>query len=262
MVNLKEITSFIEASFPVSYAEEFDNVGLLVGRSQKTISKVLLCLDFGKKVCEEAVKTGAELIITHHPVIFSPIKSINDSSPFSEALLYAIENGISVYSAHTNLDSAKEGLTDYIAKKLSLTPTGTLEGNLGRLCTVKEGTTAKELINTIKKELNIKKLYSTLKEDKPIKTVALCNGGGGGELVKISQELGADIYISGDLKHHEILEIARSNKTDYIEIRHHDCEIFVTELLKEVFDKHFEGRLEAVISSCDTSPLIDTDELV
>ena len=262
MVNLKEITDFIETSFPVSYAEDFDNVGLLAGRSQKNISKVLLCLDFGKEVCEEAVRLGAELIITHHPVIFSPIKSINDLSVSSEALLYAIENGISVYSAHTNLDSANGGLTDYVAKKLSLTPTGTLEGNLGRLCIAKEGATSKELINAIKKEFKVKKLYSTLKENKPIKTVALCNGGGGGELVNISLKLGADIYISGDLKHHEILEIARSRKTDYIEIRHHDCEIIATELLKETLDKNFEGKLEAAISSCDTSPLIDTDDLV
>jgi len=261
MVYLKEITDYIESTFPTSFAEDFDNIGLLAGRTEKTVSKVLLCLDFSKKVCEEAVRKGAELIITHHPVIFSPLKSINDSSQASEAILYAIENGISVYSAHTNLDSANGGLTDYIAQKLSLTPIGTMEGNLGRICTVKEGTTAKKLIKTIKKELNIEKLYSTLTEDKPVKTVALCNGGGGGELVKISQELGADIYISGDLKHHEILELSRS-LTDYIEVRHHDCEICVTELLKETLDKKFSGKIETEISACDVPSLIDTDLIV
>jgi len=261
MAELKEIINFLEDRFPPSFAEDFDNIGLLAGRSNKNVFKVLLCLDFTKEVCEEAVNFGADLIITHHPVIFSPLKRISDKTNKEKAILYAIENKISIYSAHTNLDSAEGGLTDYIVKMLSLSSFSALEGNLGRLCTAPGGTTAKKLVKKIKEVFNLDKIYSTLTEDKAVNTIAICNGGGGGELVDAVQRLNADIYISGDLKHHEILEFKQST-TDYIEIRHHDCEFVVTSLLKEVLEKKFGASLEVMISKSDTPSLIDTDKII
>ena len=149
---------------------------------------------------KEAIKLGSQLIITHHPVIFNPIKKLTDDTDFGEMLISAVENGISIYSAHTNLDSAPGGLTDEVCKKLSLTPFANLEGNLGRVCHTEEGTTAKSLIAKIKSEFKVDKLYSTIANDREIKKVAVCNGGGGGELVEIASLSGADVYISGDLK--------------------------------------------------------------
>ena len=82
MIKLQEITDYLEQRFPPEYAEDFDNIGLLAGRSDKEVKKVLLCLDCNKNVVKEAVKLGAEFIITHHPVIFNPIKRINDTTDF------------------------------------------------------------------------------------------------------------------------------------------------------------------------------------
>ena len=262
MITVSAIIAFLEEKFPPSYAEDFDNIGLLLGRSDRSVSKAIVCLDFSKKVCEEAIKKGAELIITHHPVIFSPIKRLDSSSPDSEALLFAIENKISVYSAHTNLDSAPDGLTDFILKKLGLSSIGTMEGELGRVCRTAPNTTAFDLIARIKKEFKINKLYSTLKENKPVNTVSICNGGGGGELADLALINESDIYISGDLKHHEVLKFSLSKTSDYIEIRHHDCEFCVTELLKSVLDSRFKDSLETEISEFNTAPLIDTDSLL
>ena len=106
MIKLCDLTDFLEKEFPFEYAEDFDNVGLLAGRCDKEITKVILCLDINKNVVREAIKIGAELIITHHPAIFNPVKRLTDNTDFGEMLISAIENGISVYSAHTNLDSA------------------------------------------------------------------------------------------------------------------------------------------------------------
>ncbi|MEE0866971.1 MAG: Nif3-like dinuclear metal center hexameric protein [Clostridia bacterium] len=261
MIKLCEITKKLEERFPPFYAESFDNIGLLAGKSDKAVTKVLLCLDCTPMAVEEAIKSGCEFIITHHPLIFSPLKELSDKTQKGEMIVNALENNISIYSAHTNLDSAPGGLTDFVAEKLGLTPEGNLQGNLGRICAAPPCMTAKELCALIKKEFSIKHLYSTFKEDRPLRKIAVCNGGGGGELLDSVNSLGADVYISGDLKHHEILEFQNSHKCDYIEIRHFDCEIVVTELLKKVLGDLFGSELECIIFKSD-SPLIDTDELL
>ena len=145
MIKLTKITEYLEKEFPPEYKEDFDNIGLLVGRSDKDVTKVLLCLDANKNVVKEAIKIGAELIITHHPVIFNPVKSVTDSTDFGEMLVSAIENKISIYSAHTNLDSAPNGITDTVCEKLGLIPFGNLVGDLGRICHAQSGETAKTL---------------------------------------------------------------------------------------------------------------------
>lgn len=259
MVKLKEITDYIEKLFPKEYAEDFDNVGLLAGRSDKEVTKVLLCLDANKNVVREAIDIGAQLVITHHPVIFNPIKSITDNSDEGEMLLCAIENGISIYSAHTNLDSAPMGLTDEVCSLLSLSPVSNLDGVLGRLCKAPAGTTAKALCEKIKKEFEVKKLYSTFIKDREIRTVAVCNGSGSGELCAIAKDLGADVYISGDLKHHEMCAFNISDSIDFIEMRHFDSEKVVTRLLKRKLEDKFQASLSLYISKAETTPIIDTD---
>jgi len=262
MTKLCEITDFLEKEFPPEYKEDFDNIGLLVGRRDKEVSKIVLCLDANKNVVQEAIKLGAELIITHHPVIFNPVKRITDETDFGEMIVSALENGISIYSAHTNLDSAPGGLTDTVCGKLNLSPFGNLEGALGRICNTPEGTTAKILCEKIKKEFNIDTLYSTFTEDKKINTVAVCNGGGGGELPEIAIELGADVYISGDLKHHELSMMKVSDKIDFIEMRHFDSEKIVTEILQDRLAEKFGDKLKIHISRAEVSPLLDTDKIL
>ena len=262
MIKLSKITEYLEKEFPPEYKEDFDNIGLLVGRSDKDITKVLLCLDANKNVVKEAIKIGAELIITHHPVIFNPVKCVTDSTDFGEMLVSAIENKISIYSAHTNLDSAPGGITDTVCEKLGLSAFGNLEGNLGRLCHTQAGETAKTLCAKIKKEFNVDTLYSTFEKDKEIKTVAVCNGGGGGELPQIAISLGADVYISGDLKHHELGMMKINDDIDFIEIRHFDSEKIVTEILKNKLSEKFADKLELYISQAEVSPLLDTDNII
>ena len=262
MVKLTQITAFLEKLYPFEYAEDFDNIGLLVGRSEKEVSKILLCLDCDKNVVSEAISEGAQLIITHHPVIFTPVKRITDDTDFGKMLVSAMENGISIYSAHTNFDSAEGGLTDTVAKKLGLYPIGVMEGVLGRLCTAPEGTSAKTLCKKIKEEFKIKNLYSTFTKNKKIKTVALCNGGGGGSLVQTAQDLKADVYISGDLKHHEVSALKINDDIDFIEIRHYDSEVIVCDILKEKLEEKFGTSLTVIKASSQSSPLVDTDSII
>jgi len=254
-MKLKDIINFMEEKFPLSYAEEFDNPGLLAGKCENDITGVLLCLDCDKNIVDEARLKGAQLIISHHPVIFSPIKSVTDKTNGGEMLVKAIENGISIYSAHTNLDSAPGGLTDTVCDMLGIVPTGTMEGVLGRICDAPDAMTISALCRIIKEKFNIQDLYTTACSDRSIKKIAVCNGGGGGEMCDAAIASGADIYISGDLKHHELREFMLTDGIDFIEMRHYDSEKIVTSIIKKALSERFGSELEIFISETEKSPL-------
>lgn len=255
MATLKAITEFLEKRFPPEYAEDFDNIGLLIGRSERSVSKVLVCLDCDENVVAEASRKGAELIVTHHPVIFNPVKNAADVSSGGKMLVSAIEKNISVYSAHTNLDSAPGGLTEYLCSLLGLVPIANLCGHVGRICNAPEGETVYSLCERIKKTLGVKHVFTTAHCDRAIKTVSVCNGGGGGDVAQKALESGAEVYISGDLKHHEIREIFLAEGIDYIEIRHHDSEKIVRGLLKNTLESAFP-EIEIIVSAANVNPLI------
>ena len=104
MAKVKEIFSFLNELSPVARKMDFDNVGLLVGSENADVSKILVTLDITEKVALEAAKMGAELIVSHHPVIFNPMKRITDDTPEGRRILALIKNGISAICMHTNLD--------------------------------------------------------------------------------------------------------------------------------------------------------------
>lgn len=254
MVELKEIIDFMEETFPLSYKADFDNVGLLAGRKEREVSKVLLCLDCDKFVAAEAVREGAQLIISHHPVIFGGVKSVTDKDPDGEMLLLAIENGISIYSAHTNLDSCPGGLTDYLCRRLGLVPLEPIEGCDGRICEPDGELRLLELCARIKSVLGLETVATTAQMNRPVKKVAVCNGSGG-DLAAAAREKGADVYITGDVKYHQMREIYLTEGFEYIEVSHYDSEKIVTELLFDRLKEHFGPRLEAVISKENCPPM-------
>lgn len=119
-MKLSEIISRLEEKFPRQNAESWDNVGLLVGNREREIKKIQISLDVTMKVIENAVENNVDLIISHHPFIFSPVKEINNDSVTGRKILKLIENKIAVYSLHTNLDSTMLGLNDLAGEKLGL----------------------------------------------------------------------------------------------------------------------------------------------
>jgi dinuclear metal center YbgI/SA1388 family protein len=119
-MKLKEIISVIESIAPIAYQEDYDNSGLTVGSSDMDISAALLCIDVTLAVIEEAMQIGANLIIAHHPVLFSPLKKITGKNYTERIILSAIRNNIAIYSAHTNLDNIFTGVNHKISQKLEL----------------------------------------------------------------------------------------------------------------------------------------------
>ena len=116
MIKVRDIFDKLREIAPLEYQMGFDNSGFLLGRADSEVERVLLSLDVTEKVVDEAIELGAQLIVSHHPLIFSPLKSIRD-----EKLLKLAENGISVISMHTNLDIAKGGVNDVLLRLLGAT---------------------------------------------------------------------------------------------------------------------------------------------
>ena len=120
MTTVADILNFVETLAPRSMKMDWDNVGLLCGSRATSVTKVLVALDPFENVCDEAARTGAQLIVTHHPLIFRPLPNVTDETSIGRGILQMCRNGISAINAHTNLDQAPGGVNDVLARTLGL----------------------------------------------------------------------------------------------------------------------------------------------
>jgi dinuclear metal center YbgI/SA1388 family protein len=202
-MTIRDVLTAIDAIAPFSLAEPWDNTGLLLGSPQTNVIKLLAALDVTLPVIEEAKSLGVNLIVTHHPVIFSPLKSVpGDSIPWR-----LIESGISVICAHTNLDKAEGGVNDTLASALGLTGVRPLpEPHFGRAAELPKSMTPRELAAHVAETLG----SPAVKYSDPgikIETVALCGGAGAEAVYALPAE--ARAFITGEIKHHIWLDAAR-----------------------------------------------------
>jgi dinuclear metal center YbgI/SA1388 family protein len=119
-MKLKEITSYLESIAPLSYQESYDNAGLICGEENMDIKKALICLDSTEAVIDEAIAEGCNLVIAHHPIVFSGIKKLNGKNYIERVLIKAIKNDIAIYASHTNLDNMLNGVNAKICEKMGL----------------------------------------------------------------------------------------------------------------------------------------------
>ena len=217
---------FLDERYDFSSALEFDNVGLLVGDGREKVTGVLVCLDCTDEAISEAVKLGANLIVTHHPVIFDPLKAVTEQS-----LVYRlIKNGISVISAHTNLDQADGGVNDALAETLGLQNIEKIadrEGFLYRIGELPESMTSDELAKMVGEKLSLRVKF--VGNNSFIKRVAVCGGAGGSMLADVIGA-GVDAFVTADVKHNVFLD-AHAEGLTLIDAGHFNTEDTVIEKL-------------------------------
>lgn len=238
-MKIKTLIKKLGKEFPINLAETWDNVGLLVGDENREITKVQISLDATEEVIDHAIEVGANLIITHHPMIFSGLKNITSKNFMGRKILKLIENKIAVYSMHTNLDSAKGGLNEYIAIKLEAKNPKILEekkdidrvslGGLGRIYSLETPTELGEYLEFVKEKLDLKSVKVVGDLGRKIKKIAVVNGSGASYLNKV-EKLGVDLFITGDIKYHEGLD-AREMGMALFDIGHYESEYFFTDLI-------------------------------
>jgi len=216
-MQIGQITEALENWAPISFQEDYDNCGLLVGNPMTNCTGVLCSLDCTEAVIDEAIEKGCNLIVSHHPIIFKGIKQFDQQNYVSRTVLKAIHNNIALYAMHTNLDSILDGVNKTLADSLNLQNRRILapkpgivdknglaigSGLIGELPIASEGAS---FLNWVKKTLNIEVIKHTKILEKPLKTIALC-GGSGSFLIENALAHNADCFITSDLKYHDYFE--------------------------------------------------------
>lgn len=209
MKKIKDIIRIMEEFAPKTLKEDFDNVGLMVGDKNKEVKKILLALDCTLDVIQEAKEKNVELIITHHPLIFRKPSSITTDTLIGKKIIELIKNDISLYSSHTNLDSAENGLNETIVNLLGYSTNELIEVNkmarndnegLGRIVRLEDFIKLEDLIEDIKEKLNVKSL-KLVKGCEKVKNIAIINGSGS-DFFEKAYKKGADCIITGDTTYH------------------------------------------------------------
>lgn len=207
-MKVTELITWLEKKYPVAAAENWDNVGLLVGEDSGEVHHVFLALDLTEKTLEEAIDVGADMILTHHPMIFTGMKKINNHDFTGRKIIKLIQKGIPYYAMHTNYDVL--GMADLSADYLKVENAVPLdvteetdEGmqGIGRVGILQEKTNVKEYAEFVKASLKLNdvKIYGNLQ--KTVKCVAVCTGSGKSYIDK-AIAMGADVYVTGDVDHH------------------------------------------------------------
>ena len=199
-----EMISWLEEKYPSKAAESWDNVGLLVGDDEGEVTHVFLALDLTEKVLEEAIAAGADMIVTHHPMIFSPLSSVTTDTINGRRVLRMIEHGICYMSTHTNYDSCR--MADLAADRLELTDCEVLEEiadgmGIGKVGNLPKEMTLKECALYVKEKFHIPSVRFFGNGEQKVKFAAICPGSGK-SLVKDCHAKGAEVYITGDIDHH------------------------------------------------------------
>lgn len=205
-----DITGLLDAidSFaPWGIAEDWDNVGLIIGRRSQPVRRVLVALDLRQHIIDEAQAVGADTILVHHPPIFPTLAELTDQRRGTELVLVAAERRLAVIAAHTNLDSASGGLNDRMAESLGMTGTvplvpasETSRIGLGRIGDVAPQRLA-EFIGHVRGVVDGSVTWAGDPEE-PVLRVACCTGSGG-SFIDVARDAGADVYVTGDLKYHD-----------------------------------------------------------
>ncbi len=244
MPKINEIIEAIEDFAPPTLQEKWDNCGVQIGYElERECSGALLALDVTMAALREALKVGANLIITHHPMLIEGVRNFTDLTEKGRIIRESIANGIVIYSAHTSLDSCKGGLNDYLAKLLELQQIKVLEPidgcsneGLGRVGELNSSITPNELAKKLKRILNLSSIrYS--EGGKEIRTIALCSGGGS-SMLDSAKRAGVDAYLCGDLKYHNFEDMATFG-ISLFDIGHFESEIFAIEIFRSIISKKF-----------------------
>ena len=234
----KEIMTIIEAAYPKSAALDFDNVGLLAGRFEKDVNCVYLALDATDQVVEQAKEAGADMLITHHPLIFSPLKRVTDGDFIGKRIVSLIQSDISYYAMHTNYDVL--GMADLSGRILELEDAQVLDitseadgvpEGIGRVGTLKNTMRLEECCAFVKNKLELGsvKVFGDL--DKKVGRLAVSPGSGKTAVMPAIQA-GADVLVTGDIGHHEGLDAVEQGLA-VIDAGHYGTEYIFIEDMKQ-----------------------------
>lgn len=238
-----ELYDALSEKIPKTLSEPWDNDGLMCcPQGERIVTRAIVALDLTDAVVEHAIATGAELIVSHHPLIFSPLRALGGQTPVERRVLRLISAGIAVFSFHTRLDRVEGGVNDALAAQLCLenvAPLGEGDASLGRIGTLPEKMTVEEFADYVKIALGVP-FVQAADARRPVFRVALV-GGEGKDFIKAAEAAGADTYLSGRIGYHNMQDGA----INLFEAGHYFTERQVTVTLAEMLGAvGFAGKVE------------------
>lgn len=251
MAKVQDIITPIEAIAPKDLQESYDNVGLQCGTLTQNVNRILTCIDITEAVIDEAIAQGCQMVVSHHPLIFRGVKNlVPENSYINRTLIKAIKNDIVLYCAHTNLDNAVGGVNYKIAVVLGMTDVRPMNEG-GVIGSLSVSLSPIEFIKTVKEKFQAERVCSNIGEylNKEIKRVALC-GGSGAEFIADAESLGADAFLTGEIKYHNYFG---HSTLLLVEAGHYETEQYTKQLLKEIINKQLP-EVEVLISEVRTNP--------
>lgn len=240
----REIIDVIERKYARSYAMSWDNVGLLCGRFDKEVKRIYVALDAIDEVIEQAIEAKADMLVTHHPLIMSGINRITDDDFIGKRLIKLIRNDISYYAMHTNYDV--KGMAELASDKLMLkdaevlevTGEGDVPEGIGRIANLSEEMTLRQCCELVKDTFSLDnvKVFGNL--DTKVTRMAICPGSGK-SFIKTAVKKGADVYVTGDIGHHDGIDAVAQNLA-VIDAGHYGVEHIFIKDMAEYLEKNLE----------------------
>ncbi|MBR4997908.1 MAG: Nif3-like dinuclear metal center hexameric protein [Bacteroidaceae bacterium] len=255
----KLLLDALEQYAPLPLQDSFDNAGLQIGLTEEQeVAGALLCLDVTEEIIDEAVRKGCNVVIAHHPLLFHGLKSITGKSYVERCVIKAIKNNIAIYAAHTNMDNAQGGVNYRIAETIGLTNLAFLDdkagaipagsGIIGELPTAED---EKNFLLRLKSLFGIQCIRHNALCDRKVRRVALC-GGAGGFLLSKAISLGADAFLTGEMRYHDYF----GHEGDLLiaEMGHYESEQYTMDIFAEILSNQFP-ELKIVKTSLNTNPI-------
>lgn len=241
----------IEEMAPLYEQEKWDNCGFCIGDPDGEVSKALVALDCTEDVVDEAIECGADIIITHHPLIFGGVKKISPQNMLGRIVYKAVRNNISIYSAHTNMDKAVGGVSAVMAGKLQLQECEPLTpDNFGVFGRLPESLEAEEFVGKIKDAFGVEIVRCSALPDEKVSKVALC-GGSGKSFIANAMEKGAQAYVTGDITYHEFYA---EKGFMLVDIGHYSSEYGIVDVFANILSKKFPN-FAVSISKRNNNPI-------
>lgn len=261
-LTLSKVVSTLDACMPLKLSESWDNTGLLVEPyTPRLITKIFLTNDLTEDVALEAKNQDCEMIISYHPPIFVPLKSVNQSTWKERIVSLLLENRIALFSPHTSWDSANGGVNDWLASCFNAASTSPINNGpdpstgAGRIVQLDKNISLLDAINAVKKLTGVSFVRFALGKDKKleseIKSVALCAGSGSSVLKGVD----ADLYLTGEMLHHDVLD-ATQKGISVILTNHSDSERGFLKVFSAILENKLDNKVSVIVSKLDKDPLI------
>ena len=256
-LKIADVIEVMERRYPSASAEEWDAVGLVTGNPDQLVTKTLFAVDPTEEVVAEAIEFGAQLIISHHPLILKGVNSVSESTRKGKIISQLIKANLALFTVHTNADIASPGVSDALAKSIGVEIAGPIDmlSNLGRIGQLVNRMPLSDFAKQVESGLpkTSRGIHVAGELNKPVHRIAVC-GGAGDSLLELVSNSAADVFVTSDLKYHVAEEFVRSTGIALIDISHWAGEWTWLDQGASLLREDLGGTLETKVSTIVTDP--------